>query len=71
MARRAERHYGCPQDVEWAIDRHLPTGENVILLQARPETVWSRKQAVPIADGKDPIRSIVSTLMTPMHSRNK
>jgi pyruvate, water dikinase len=71
MARRAERHYGCPQDVEWAIDRHLPTGENVILLQARPETVWSRKQAVPIADGRDPISSIVSTLMTPMHSRNK
>lgn len=70
MARRAERHYGCPQDIEWAIDKHLPGGENVILLQARPETVWSRKKAVPIADGHDPIQSIVTTLMTPMHSRH-
>lgn len=70
MARRAEKHYGCPQDVEWAIDRHLPPGENVVLLQARPETVWSRKKAVPIAQGEDPVQSIVSTLMTPMHSRH-
>ncbi|SDZ56522.1 pyruvate, water dikinase [Saccharopolyspora shandongensis] len=26
MAKQAERHYGCPQDVEWAIDRDLPDG---------------------------------------------
>jgi pyruvate,water dikinase len=70
MARRAERHYGCPQDVEWAIDRHLPDGENVILLQARPETVWSRKPTKPISDGSyDPLRSIVSTLISPIHGK--
>jgi pyruvate, water dikinase len=40
LARRVERHYGCHQDVEWAIDR--ATGE-LRLLQARPETVWSRR----------------------------
>jgi len=69
IARRAERHYGRPQDVEWAIDRHLPAGENVILLQARPETVWSQRPTTPIAkDGHDPMRSIVSTLISPMHS---
>ena len=70
MARRAERHYGSPQDVEWAIDRHLPDGENVILLQARPETVWSRKEARPISNEKyDPMRSIISTLLSPIHSK--
>lgn len=70
MARRAERHYGTPQDVEWALDRHLPDGENVILLQARPETVWSRKEAKPIvAGGYDPLRSIVSTLISPTYTR--
>ena len=70
MARRAERHYGYPQDVEWAIDRHLPEGENVILLQARPETVWSRKEVKPVTTGKyDPMRSIVSTLMSPIHTK--
>jgi pyruvate, water dikinase len=71
MARRAEKHYGKPQDVEWAIDRHLPPGENVILLQARPETVWSRKAVKPISqEAYDPMRSIVSTLMSPLHSRD-
>ena len=43
LARAAEKHYGCPQDIEWAVDADLPDGENVVLLQARPETVWSKK----------------------------
>ena len=69
LARRAEKHYGCPQDVEWAIDRHLPTGENVVMLQSRPETVWSRKPRKPVATSTgDPIGSIVSTLLSPMHN---
>lgn len=65
LARRAEKYYGCPQDIEWAIDSQLPAGENVLLLQSRPETVWSRKSAVPVVDEatKDTYRSIVSTLL--------
>jgi pyruvate, water dikinase len=44
LARRAEKHYRCPQDVEWAIDE--VSGE-VLLLQSRPETVWSRQAPAP------------------------
>jgi pyruvate,water dikinase len=40
-ARRVEAHYGCPQDIEWAIDE---AGE-LFLLQSRPETVWAEKDA--------------------------
>jgi pyruvate, water dikinase len=40
-----EKHYKCPQDIEWAIDADLPDGENFTLLQSRPETVWSQKKA--------------------------
>ena len=70
LARRSEKHYGCPQDVEWAIDRHLPTGENVLMLQSRPETVWSQKQTTPIAKHRgDVMESIVSTLVSPLHTR--
>ncbi len=43
IAKRAEKHYGCPQDIEWALDADLPDGENLLLLQSRPETVWSAK----------------------------
>jgi pyruvate,water dikinase len=71
LARRAEKYYGCPQDVEWALDRHLPDGFNVVLLQSRPETVWSQKPVVPIASGGGPIDSIVSTLLAPMYNENK
>ncbi len=70
LARRAEKHYGCPQDVEWALDKHLPPGENVVMLQSRPETVWSQKPKTPITtDGYDPMKSIVSTLMTPLNNK--
>lgn len=43
MAKRAEKHYGCPQDIEWALDADLPAGEDLLLLQSRPETVHSSK----------------------------
>ncbi|MGW1028994.1 PEP/pyruvate-binding domain-containing protein [Streptomyces sp. NPDC002577] len=46
LAKNVERHYGCPQDIEWAIDRATAApdgGPRVLLLQARPETVWSRR----------------------------
>jgi pyruvate, water dikinase len=69
LARLAERHFGAPQDVEWAIDADLPDGENVILLQSRPETVWSRKPPRPVAEpGADFMSSIVATLMSPLHA---
>ncbi len=77
LARTAEKHYGCPQDIEWAVDMDLPDGENVVLLQSRPETVWSKKAAAEAAakataaGSGDMMASIVSTLMNPLHSRNK
>jgi pyruvate,water dikinase len=40
IGRQVERHYGRPQDIEWAIDRHT---QQIWLLQSRPETVWSKK----------------------------
>jgi pyruvate,water dikinase len=43
LAKRAERHYGCPQDIEWALDTDLPPGQDLLLLQSRPETVHSSK----------------------------
>jgi pyruvate,water dikinase len=65
LARRAERHYGRPQDVEWAIDPHLPEGENVVLLQSRPETVWSRRKRVVAEASADTFSSIVHNLLHP------
>jgi pyruvate,water dikinase len=41
IARKVEAHYGCPQDIEWAVAE----GGDVFLLQSRPETVWAQKDA--------------------------
>ncbi len=71
LAKRLERQNKCPQDVEWAIDADLPDGKNLLALQSRPETVWSRKKAekpkVSYATG---LMSIVGTLNKPIGSKN-
>jgi|SRR5680860_267760 len=48
IAGRIEKHYGSGQDIEWAIDRDLPFPENVFVVQARPETVWSNRKPEPL-----------------------
>ncbi|MEI3867914.1 PEP/pyruvate-binding domain-containing protein [Microbacterium sp. CCNWLW134] len=65
IAKRAEKHFGAPQDIEWAIDRTLPDGENLLLLQSRPETVWSAKRSdtAPTTSGFG-IQSITQSLLT-------
>ncbi len=71
LAKQVERHYGCPQDVEWALDA---TGE-VRLLQSRPETVWSAKPT-PTGTGRPPgvyatgLLSITNTLINPLAARS-
>src|ERR1022692_2782 len=69
LARAAEKHYGCPQDVEWAVDSELPDGANIVLLQSRPETVWSQRPVV-VSTGADSLTSIVATLVNPLYARN-
>jgi len=45
IGRKVERHYGRPQDIEWAVDRHSGA---ILLLQSRPETVWSSREVAPV-----------------------
>jgi pyruvate,water dikinase len=49
MGKQIEKHYGRPMDIEWAVDKDLPVGGNIFILQARPETVWSARKPAPIA----------------------
>jgi pyruvate, water dikinase len=59
LGRRVERHFGRPQDIEWAIDRSL---DELFLLQARPETVWSNRRK-PVATAENPIAAIAATYL--------
>jgi cytochrome P450 len=72
LAKQVERHYGCPQDVEWAL---APDGE-VLLLQSRPETVWSTRTPSQTAKDRPPgiyatgLGSIANTLINPLAARS-
>lgn len=46
LALKVESYFGKPMDVEWAIDADIPGPNNIFLVQARPETVWSKRKAV-------------------------
>ena len=39
-AKKIEQHYGCYMDMEWGVDERT---NKIWILQARPETVWSRR----------------------------
>ena len=49
LARRVEDHYGVPQDIEWAMPEEPVEGQEILLLQSRPETVWAHRQRTPLA----------------------
>ena len=67
LARRIEVHYGEPQDIEWAIDAHLPPTSNILVLQTRPETAWSRRARRPLGEGRSSrVEGVLATLLRPL-----
>jgi pyruvate,water dikinase len=63
MASAIEQHYGCPQDIEWAIDNDLPFPENLFIVQSRPETVWSQREKGPIIGTKSGFELLMEKAM--------
>jgi pyruvate,water dikinase len=58
IGRKVERHYGRSQDIEWAVERG---SEKILLLQSRPETVWSAKESAPVGRAAvDPALQVLS-----------
>lgn len=71
LGKRLEKRHGAPQDIEFAVDEELPAGENLLLLQCRPETVWSGVERAPAFDPKDQMMSWITssiTVPTKVHS---
>ncbi|MEM1847062.1 MAG: pyruvate, water dikinase [Acidilobaceae archaeon] len=54
LALKAESYFGVPLDIEWAVDADLEFPHNVMIVQARPETVWSsKKMKKAVAEAKE------------------
>ena len=63
LARQAEKHFGRPQDVEWAVTVHADGEHTVHLLQSRPETVWSNKPRQVSRGVHSGVEGVVSNLL--------
>jgi pyruvate, water dikinase len=60
--KRLEKHYGHAQDIEWAVAQ----GGEILFLQARPETVWSARDAAKAAAAPppgDPMEHVMAALV--------
>ncbi len=45
FAKSVEVHYGCPQDIEWAVDWDFSFPQNTFLVQCRPVTAIVQKKS--------------------------
>ncbi len=72
LARRVEAHHGCPQDLEWAIDADLEPPDNIVLLQSRPETVWSGQDRAQVSSAENSTMDfIVANLLAGVRLRGR
>ena len=63
MANLIEHHYNRPMDIEWAIDKDLDFPENIFIVQARPETVWSQRKTQSVIGGKSGYQLLMEQAM--------
>lgn len=63
IAKIIEKHYGRPMDIEWAIDKDFTFPENMFIVQARPETVWSRREKKPLLGAKSGYQLLMEQAM--------
>jgi len=73
-AKAVEKSTGMPMDIEWAIDPGRQEDHGVVLLQARPETVWSGKAPQATTTAKTyatGTAGVLGTLLSPLASRKK
>ncbi len=68
VARLIEKRAGRPQDAEFAVvEGSAP--DNVLLLQCRPETVWSSRPRQPAARGSSALNAVLATLTQSARSK--
>lgn len=63
MAGHIEKHYGCPMDIEWSIDKDFEFPENLFIVQARPETVWSQRKKKSVLGKKSGYQLLMDQAM--------
>jgi pyruvate,water dikinase len=63
IAKEIEAHYGRPMDIEWAIEKDMVFPQNLFIVQARPETVWSQRNAKSVIGQKSGFQLLMEQAM--------
>jgi len=63
IAKNIETHYDRAMDIEWAVDEDFSFPENIFIVQARPETVWSQRQKAPVIGQKSGFQLLMDQAM--------
>ncbi len=66
IAKKVQAHFGCPQDIEYAISMTLPFPESIFLVQARPESVWGKKKKGTVLGKKSGFELLFEKATTPI-----
>jgi phosphoenolpyruvate synthase/pyruvate phosphate dikinase len=71
LGKRVEKLLGSAQDIEWAVGPGPASSREVILLQTRPETVWSQRPSAPFSRPRQSIlERMVASMRTPVKLRD-
>lgn len=66
IAKKVEAHFGVPQDIEFSISGSLSFPDNIFLVQARPESVWSKKKKESVLGKKSGFDLLMERATTPI-----
>jgi pyruvate,water dikinase len=70
VGKRIEDYYGKAYDIEFGIDADMPFPDNIVILQVRPESVWSKKEVVKKTEKKkDPVERVLGQLLAGVRLR--
>jgi pyruvate,water dikinase len=69
-AKKVEKYYECPQDIEWVIDKNRPFPFNIFMVQSRPETVCSQQKKEPVLGKKSVYDLLMEKALTPVKIRS-
>ncbi len=66
ISKKVEGHFGCLQDIEFSISMSLPFPESIFLVQARPESVWAKKEKKSVLGKKSGFELLFEKATTPI-----
>ncbi|MBN1806093.1 MAG: PEP/pyruvate-binding domain-containing protein [Sedimentisphaerales bacterium] len=59
LAKKIERKFDSYQDIEWVIEKDASFPEDIIILQARPETIWNEKHLIPSREAEQSVFNFI------------